>query len=369
MSIHRYPIADSGPGLVAPAPAAAGLRLNRYDATRCLYNAKPSNTLRLRAAVARARSGGIGRISTIGDSVTVGQTADPGINDPITVLARILRGRGMQIGETVYAYNGGAGESRLAFGGPWTTGNPDFPYVQIFEADATITLTSAAPGTVIELIVPEFQPDLEIAVDGGAPVTVSPGAGFEWTRRVELTGHADSTHSVVLTTTDPAGAFVMAMGVRPTSGLVLANAAISGTTTAHWLSTAAYPGNVTALLDATTPDCVYIELMLADALEPDPVPIADHKARMGTIINQVRAAGADVVLGVSNRGDNHTDAYYDTWISAEYDLADEYDLPLLDFADYFGFYADHLDMAGDVIHLNGLGSAAKAGLLAALIDP
>lgn len=353
------------------APLYAGIRPGNFDPARSLYNFKESNTTRLRTQLAAAVAGiGLCRIGVIGDSLNAGYGASViGVTDYWTRVVNELRGRGYQASALIHSFNNSGGDSRLVPGGTgWD--NPDsiatleFPWLMAVDNQSTYTLTGE--GTVLDVVGTDQGGGFTVTVDGvhvgdfvPDPDTVG-GA-----RLVSFTGLAPGRHTAVIQATT-SSSFLLAAGFRHETGVVIDNAAMGGATTQNWDTTYDF-GPLRNLLNTKMPisDCVVIELQANDFFQNvDPAVSKTHLSNTIYTV-QARNPGCTILLVVSN----YPQGAEQTWvpyINNVYDMADRYDLPLLDLAAAWGtwesYNADgqYWDPMIDGIHMTDLGQAVKA---------
>ena len=330
-----------------------------YDQRLNVYNWKPSNTRHLRAALGRAKSGaGAAKIGFAGDSTTAGYQATASTQSVPIVVRDLLSASGYPImgtGPVVGNPGGGPGgflDSRWSFTGSWTTqaGNNNFLY-QTTASGATATFTSDKPGTVVELRYMNNGGAFTYAIDGGAATTVTPtGAGT--LASVTVTGLANTTHTLTITTTSTSPFYLVWADVRgATSGVLIANFGVCSSTTGDWVNGNFYfPGNMMA---DWAPDVTFLNLGINDV--GGSVATSTIKANLQTLITQFKASG-DVIMVTSNP---HQSLNFTALNQAKYQLAISNDIPLIDLYDRFTSYAvsNPLGLYADAAHPNGTGYA------------
>lgn len=131
-----------------------------------------------------------------------------------------------------------------------------------------------------------------------------------------------------------------------------------------WVNTSTPYAPLNAIAHAA-PDLSVIVLSNNDA--SDGVPVETYKSQMRTLITQCRISG-DVLL-VSQQTSNMSRATLALYNTALYELADEFDLPLMDVFNEWGTY-DEAVAAGrmaDTSHPNHDGMRAFARALARIL--
>nr|WP_179282831.1 SGNH/GDSL hydrolase family protein [Rhodococcus sp. 15-1154-1] len=352
-------------------PTAVGARSKTFDKARSLYNVKGTNTFAIRAALANALTGaGLATLTFQGDSKTAGFGTNAGvsINGAASMPGRIrslLASRGYPIAGTGPVFcnqnpGGGTGDSRWAFSAGWTVSGLNANFASANTAGRTATFTSDLPGTVVEIYSLSNSAPFQYTIDGGAPVTVTP-SGTNSLHVTTLTGLSDTIHTIVITTTGTATVYVLAVNVRRTVGLQILNNAICGSTTINWAGgTQFYQSKRVAELMPT--DGVFISLGTNDGRSA--VPIATYKTNLGTLIAGHQALGRQVGLivpsPVSTAQISASD--WNARIAAMYDVADTYDLPLVDLTDVYGTYdaANAKGLFFDNLHEKEAGYATNA---------
>jgi hypothetical protein len=343
------------------AAKASGL----YDQRLNLFNYKQSNTRKLRAALGRARAGtGVGKLGFAGDSTSAGYTALAATQSAPIVVRDFLDKQGYPIkgtGPVVGNPGGGPGgflDGRWSFTGTWTTqsGNNNFLY-QTVVSGATATFTSDKPGSIVELRYMNNGGAFTISVDGASSgagfATVTPtGAGTM--ASVTLSGLANTTHTVVVTTTSTTAFYLVWCDVRQTTGgLLIANFGVCSSNTANWLDGNFYfPGN---LMVEWAPDCTFLDLGINDVGAS--MTTATIKTNLQSLITKFKATG-DVILLTSNP---HQSLDFTALNQAKYELAISNDIPLIDIHDRFTSYAvsNPLGYFNDAAHPTAAGYADK----------
>lgn len=352
-------------------PAAAGARTRSFDKARSLYNVKGTNTFAIRAALANALTGaGLATLTFQGDSKTAGFGTNNGltINGGASMPGRIrslLGARGYPIAGTGPVFcnqnpGSGSGDSRWTFSAGWTVTGLNANFASATTVGRTATFVSDLPGTVVEIYSLSNSAAFQYSIDGAAAVTVTPN-GTNALHVTTVTGLADTVHTVVITTTVAASTYVLAVNVRRTVGLQILNNAICGSTTINWAGgTQFYQSKRVSELMPT--DGVFISLGTNDGRSA--VPLETYKTNLGTLIAGHQALGRQVGLivpsPVSTAQISASD--WNARIGAMYDVADTYDLPLVDLTDVYGTYdaANAKGLFFDNLHEKEAGYATNA---------
>lgn len=342
----------------------------RYDPARHLYNGDAATLRGFRDLVARASSGGLGRLTIIGDSKTAGlfDTGAVGVIDGSKSwpgqLRAMLGSRGIPVAGTgtVFAYLGstaGQGDNRFTFTADWTNTGFNTHFLQSSTVGGTLTFTSDMPGTIVEILTLSNSGPFEYAIDGGAYTTFTP-SGTNVVVPVAVTGLASTNHVVTMRPTTTTKVYLLGVGVRNATGLLVTNHGCSGSATADWLFSQFYNNGPVAV--SRPADAVLLSLGTNDAR--DGVTAATFKTNLQTLIGQQVSAGRAVGLVVPSPGQvtQIPDSTWAEFVSAYYDLADTNGLPLVDFTDQDGSW-DIANAAGkryDSLHETAMGYRADA---------
>lgn len=360
------------------APVTASVK--PFDNRLSLYNWKPSNTAKLRKALAMANNGGLGKVAFIGDSITVARDGGGNLIYPFRdaypyQLVRALEAKGMSIaGEgPVFANNGSntsdKTDTRWVFGVP-ANWDVNFTQLATFTTTngATATFTSTRPGTTVEIwTIKTASGTWTYSIDGATPVAVAArGAGDGTVEKITVTGLADTTHTVLITTTSTAVTWLLAVSVLRSTGLQIVNVSISGTFASTWAtSTGLVPFQS---VKEVAPHATFVMLEANDAAAL--TASATYVTNLTTIVNNAKVYG-DVVLMVSTPMDTTT---YPTKHSAYdplvYQVADATDVPVIDWEHHFVNWAtfDALDLNMDVIHITRVAHGDMAEILSGILS-
>lgn len=334
---------------------APGVRPNRHDPIRGVYNWKPQNTRRLMASLAWAQVGGFSNLLMLGDSRTDNFMGSVDGYDRRKMWPYQLRDRlhaalpdlgGATDGFIKCGYVG-AMDGRVTTTGTWTT-NGDT--LNTSANGATCTIVTEKPCTNIDVYTIGTAGTWSVTVDGGEPQTMTTSTFT----KLSFTGLTEAVHTVVVTNTTAAGTSVALFGAtawNATGGLVIHNTAVFGATLQHdtngW-GKAATPVNWTRawytlkLMTATNlpgygvaggptngtiPDCVFIECGVNDLTNGDAI------SALVTALTNIRNlyANSDFVMFLGPDPANATaHAVWPDWGAALFDLADTLDCPLVD---------------------------------------
>lgn len=353
-------------------PAYAGVRTKPFSAIRSAYNWTPTSTQALRAALAKADAARV-LISVMGHSGAAGGGATlPGQQDYAALLRQHLAGIGAPVSGTGFALCdmnlGGTRDSRMTFsGGTWLgSGNDYQPFVYIQDADAKITFQSDLPGTVAEFGVPDNTASIGLYVDDVLFETYQgPNHGGAGTAIVvrTLTGLSFARHKLEIrcTTAAEVSAFY-GFRVRNTTGIEISNFGRGGAEVEDWTNNT-FSSNYQVMESMGAPHIGLVQVGANEALAG--TAVGSMKTEYQTLIDKMFSDGiAPVILteSVPNPGGSFpvSQATWETFLDAYYDLADDNDVPLVDLSHKAVSYAtmNTLGMvAADNLHMNEYGYA------------
>ena len=354
---------NAAPSSLSAYAISAGA-VGRYDPRINIYNANNSNLLAYRSALANAQNGtGPCRILIgPGDSTYTGTTAGGtydlrGTGDIGTLLGQMLNTAGLPAaGSGIMPAGSVQQDSRVTRVG--FVNRAVYSYSAANGNTLTFTSGSTQIGTAVRLYYLGSSAAFTWTIDGVAQVapSVAHGATIQC---LEVTGLSNGAH-IVIVTASAANVYIMGAEVGyPTSGaggISVSNWAVSGSGTQSGGSTG-WTGTTTnysyiwpilkmpTALDGTVAQTskpmpfhlVTIGLLINDwNVGTDPVL---YKSSLVTIISALQALSPapSVVLTVSAQaynGSNATPAYgWTNYVQALYQLADTYNLPLVDFGD------------------------------------
>lgn len=346
--------------LPASLLAAAGGRTKPWDTSRAVFNRKISNTKPLIHGLGRAfGTEGQLRIALAGDSTTAGFRAD---YVPAKQLETLFEMAGYTIaGQIVTPSKGGSTTVNLdptvSTTGTWNmqTGNT---LLESKAAGNTLTYTSTRPGTTLELVT--FGSLVNWTLDGVAQTDIPAQTGS--LRKTTITGLANTTHTVVITTTDPASFYLASIGTWNANGIIIGNFGINSSRSDHWGVTSYFgPAQV---INQWAPHVITLNLGINDfAAGWTP---AVFKTNLDTVLS--RFTGTPALFLETSNPQQSVD--FTTFETAKYELATTRDIPVIDVALRFGSYTEAFNAGlytypGDVVHPTRAGQALKAAARAA----
>ena len=355
------PGGSSGAPTGLPAHAGTG-RTGTYDPRLNVYNLKPENTRRIRAAMARTLDGGKMDILIEGDSLTIGAN---GVGTTAIEANALGERLAVYVANALGTVQAGSGVSPcVSFIGVlsdrWTkTGTVTIPSnFPIMSAAATMTFTSPHAGTNVSVLYSDLSPAFSYRVDGGVAINVPAGGGTNTINiHTSPTTYADTTHSVVITAAS-ANTIPVAAIIDRTAGVASHSMGFGGATAGH-------PGNTDNAWTATADtNGIYVSRRLAweetgktadvkliclggnDMFQAPSDTAANAIAKLEIMVNW-DLADTDVILCQSWEVPTTDATKWAEYCEAKYALADSLDIPLIDWRHRYGDAAD-LDALGMV---------------------
>lgn len=334
--------------VAARLPSYAGTRTNPFDAQRSIYNLTPSSAHSLRARLRGAVTGRV-RIAMMGHSMVGGSFATNGSTDMPTQLRQRLAALGYSTGTGICYIDHNNGQGRdpryTALDPAWvgTANRLSFPFFQCSASGKAATFVSDLAGTAVDVAIIGTSSPLSVSIDGGAAQTITPN-GTGTLQVASFTGLANSAHTVVVTTTSAAPAYLVGVGVRGTVGVEVSNLGIGSTKASDWIPTVGGVGsagfNNFGISTGLSPHMAFVQLDANDALNN--VSAATFKTNMQAILGGLRTKGIPFALIASPSmvpgGSGYNAVSQPQWealLVVLYDLADQYDVPLADMTHRF----------------------------------
>lgn len=371
-SISAAKKALRGQDVPAYAPAT---RTQEFNPELSVYNLTKASTSKLRAQVARSQSGFLSTVSIKTHSYWAGSNSVVGSTDTATALRKCLARRMDDVWTGIVAFRNGETRdirySAVSAGWGQPNGATIDPHANCTTAGASLTFTSDTAGTTVRIATFENSAAFTYEIDGGAPVTVNTGAGTPVIRLVDVTGLANTTHTVKITATTSSATYFIGCGVRKTTGLEIINSGYGGSVSSQWTSTTATQKRGAARAIAPNANIVILQLDTNDARTG--IPVATWKANMQTIIASEQGTGSAIVLiaSIDTNATGTTPEIWNAYYQAHYELADQYNIPLLDTTHLFGGWttAGANSLTGDTLHLNAGGWRMTAEAVARILAP
>jgi hypothetical protein len=378
---QTYVPATATTDAASSTPSYAGTgRTKTFDKTRSIYNPESPTLGKIRARAAYGAVAGAGRFQVLGlgHSYLAGSKATPGVNDTMTTLRRILAAR---TGGTARSYapfrNGETRDSHYtAVGAGWQTTNvlPATGYGTSTTDGDTLTYTSTDTGTVLDFWVTADSTAFSYAVDGGAAVPLTNTGADQAVRVVTVTGLPNTTHTLTITKTGTGVTRFIGAMVRDTTGIEVYNFGWGGTTSSQWAASTAGTLRGIAASVAVQRDAVLIQVDTNDArTAAGNLTGPQWKTSIGTAIASHVGLGQPTALLLSPDGPSGIPAgRWDEYAVAAYELAEQYDIPLLDLRAVVGGWATAKAAGftdGDDLHFNVRGWFVEANAIAGLLLP
>lgn len=333
------------------APSYAGARTKPFDPATSFYNVTPTSMLPVRAVLAKSQSARVG-VSFWGHSIIAGAFSTIGVTDMASQVRRVLNGEGANVSGTgyipVWQSTSPARDSRWTTFTGWTdSGDPKWPWSYTMAAGAVAIVQSDMPGTIVDVpfsVGMGYGP-VAVYIDDVLMETYDPGPGTAGGIVVRsYTGLRNTRHKVELrsTTADPQGTVILGVRVRQATGFEVSNYAMGGSGTMAWrpIGSGGAAGENFAIATASgTPpqEVVFLGVTGNDIIQG--LTTEQTRTNMQAIISTLQSFGKAVVLISMSPGRTYeqggaypvyTQARHNEMLSMEYDLADLYDLPLLD---------------------------------------
>lgn len=288
------------------------------------YNWRPGTTTRLAAGIANSGKA-VTEHLVIGD----GQSyhASPAGYWP-TIYRDRLEAAGVPIAGSGWVRAGdgvNAVDSRIVKTGTWTV--DQFPAIRSVDPTATLKFTSDRPGSIVQVAYLNngAKGPFTIAVDDGAPVTVTPDGTDTvgiWTAPAGL---PVANHTITVQPTSTTEVSIVGFQVSKPTGLKVHNLALNGGQAIVY-SNASQPNRhgfaVRALVP--NPDVVHIAFGPVEAIVAKPIPTLIAEL---TAIRDIWPA-ANIVLHLPFQPDK-VEAWWPIYAAALYDLADRLDVALI----------------------------------------
>lgn len=355
-----------------------------------IYNLKPSNTARLRSAMARTDRNC--RIACIGPSTTAGQSTGGGTTQSVISwpmrAAAALQAQGINAGANNFFGDKGSwglaqtianfltGESRITVTGATALGSGKTVGGNAFSMTAASTLAFTPPGGVTKFLLwwrdNGTGRQFNASVDGGTATLVS-STGATVPQSTVISAGTVGTHT--LTETWVAGG-VVPIGIEAYDDtnnrreISFLNWGISGAVSARFIDNTDTAGGQMAMLTATAPAAAILDDLVINDWRTS-VPIATAKANVTTLVQTVKTAGGDPILTTPlwDSGTSGLSAQQDAYASMIYDVANEQDVPLIDVRAAWVSYANAngLGWYSDSVHPLPLGYNVKANTIAEFI--
>lgn len=334
------------------APMAAKERTGKFYRNYQLYIPAGADLGPMRRRISHALTGkSLYSFAWAGHSIVAGQGGTPGVVDNVRLLERRAEQAGKASCGIVYAQNGTTQDARITMSSGWVKlGSPRGnmqSHVGASVPGETYTHVSNNNGTVVEIYTFGNSSPMTYSIDGGAAVTITP-SGASAGQITRVTGLADTTHTVVITTTSTTTAYVLGVSVTYPTGLRVANLGYSGSIAYDWSPGGSFFSGYRNIDETLKPDGVALQIVANHLIHG--VGTASLISDLTASINAHKAAGRDVILVMDPPIEDATrTTWYSAYMPAIYQIADATGTPLVDFtalwvnrslADMQGFYFD-----------------------------
>lgn len=368
----------------AGVPLYAGTRTKRFSPDNSIYNGYSLKTRKARAKLSAALNGtGRAKILYLGHSEVAGQGGYTGTGDTSIRLRQVLANLGYPVGTGwVYAHNKN-GQPQPTKDSRWSnTGSFVYDATSLFGSYNTATqssvFTADVAGDTVDIATYGNGQSIAYNINGTTGTLTTNASSAVQVATVAVTVPVGGT--ITLTATTAASMYILGVNVRKASTVEVTNAGLSGAAAADWLPTANADAFYNIYKSATLtalPDVVVIELDANEALNG--VTTATFKTNMTTLINALKALTTTPEIFLVHAcsmvpgGGGYaavTQATWDSFGSALYDLADTFDVPLLDMTHRTGLTFAEANANGvmfDQVHPNNLYYADKARGIAQMI--
>lgn len=333
-------------GTPSETPAYAGNRLGSYNSNSRMYNVNDTTARGVRYSLAEALTGSsLVPFVFMGDSITAGHKATPGVSDPVTMLRNLLISEGYPVtGGWVYPANGTTRDVRWNITGTWADAASTVTnFLDTVQNGATATFVGDFPGTIVEFTVfSTSNTTITYQIDGAAPVVYNVTAGA--LRKVQITGLIDTTHTVIVTNTGSSQRLWLGPArIRQATGLSITNAGIFGSRASDWLPTAlsnAYFNPYNLLGSLELPKLAFISLGANEIISDSASNETSIANTMGTLCNALSSANVPVILrsyppsiADSITAASHSNMPLNTfsgWQKTWFQVSDNVQVPLID---------------------------------------
>lgn len=348
------------------APPTTGSATGIYDRRLNIYNLKPAQLRRTRAAAAKARAGtAFWQVSFVGDSITAGQGGVPGTSGWADQLPTMLGNLGYGTTGTGWAsaYTNVA-DTRWTVGAGWASQGTQSTLMQNNTTANALTFTSTTTGTSCHVYYYQgagAAGTFTVSIDGAAGVTVTP-AGGDTIGTYSVTGLTNATHSIAVVRTGTTYVNIAGVEVRSAStGVHHQKVAIGGAGITTINSSNGF-GLCSMTSNPWAADTVFLAIGTNDATGG--ATTSNMTNYLATSIGLLRTGNTPDIILINEPP--RSDADISALTPAIYATADTYDLPVIDWMDRWGTYSAMSSLYNDVAHptASGHGDFARAVIIA-----
>ncbi|GAA1337104.1 SGNH/GDSL hydrolase family protein [Arthrobacter roseus] len=320
------------------APTHAGVSAGRYSRDRRLYLPDGATVEPLRRRIQKALDGeGSFRLAWLGHSIVAGQGGVPGVVDNVRLFQQRSAQSGVSSAGMVPAVNNTTTDARVTLDPEWASIGAPRSNMQLHRrcvvAGKQYTYASTTAGTNVEIYTFGNGSAVTYSIDGSAPVTITP-TGVGAIQITTVGGLANTNHTVVITSTTTAAAYLLGVSVHATTGLRVGNFGYSGSWAADWrsdyfTSSQRFYNGYNNVFSNWAADAAIIELGANELIHGSTAGTLE--SNLGNMVSEATSAGKDVVLVLGTPVEDPTRT---TWVKdycpAVYRVADMYRVPLVD---------------------------------------
>lgn len=347
-----------------PAAYTGYAGVKGYDGRLSTYNLKPKHLLKTRAALAQVAAGtGHFNLACVGDSTTYGLGSVPGVSTYPDQLQKQLAAAGYPAaGSLTAGTSASAVDGRITKGAGWAPFSDRSSILNNSTTTNPLTFAFTASSTYVRVFYYDYWggSPWTITIDGGTPVNIT-SAGTNLVKTWTSPALTSGPHTVVI---NRVGGNVYIIGVETatsiTTGTRLYNAGFSGGKMAQFAS-------ASLAIDLTPVAAVGFDahLTILGSIVNDSTAgtsVATYKAQLKTAVANLRVGGGDIVLGTLLPPQSQTITVLAPYLKAVYEVADELDLPVVDFYDRWTgvFQSGHMS---DAVHGSPAGYSDYARMM------
>lgn len=333
-----------------PAAALSALATHAFVADRSLYNATPNTLRRWFAALSRAEAGGVNaHLACVGDSTVWGAAGAtpyttqswPGrLRTMVAKRFGDVGGLGVEafidlanatanplVVATGFTRDGARGVFNSAYSS--TAASQTLVYGPIVTAGFKIYYANRAGGGAFTY-----------KIDSGSTTTVNTANATESIQSVTVTASSTASHSLTITSSDTSPVTILAVEAytATTGGVKVSRLGQNGAKAGDAITSTNPTSSLYAVTSMAAPDLVAVCLEVNDWLTS--TSTATYSSRLATLIDQVRAVNADVLLIACAPPDpTLSTATLAAYSQVLYQLADSKNVALLDLQHRWSSYS------------------------------
>lgn len=365
----------AGPGGSSTAyavPSYAGARTKPFNPVTSMYNVTPTSMAVIRDKLAESDTSRVG-ISLWGHSIMAGAFGVIGQSDLASQIRKNLTAMGAKMSGSgfisIYQSMVGYRDAEWIYDSFVDSGQANWPWAYSTAPSAIATYNSREAGSIVDVafLTGMGYGPVEVTIDNVIMETYDPGPGVAGAIVIRsYPGLTNTPHNISLrsTTASPAGTVILGVQVRQSAGIEVSNHAMGGSQTVNWLPSGAVGENWNIALNSSRNDIVILSVAGNDLIQN--LSLTTCKSNMQSIISTLQASSKAVILCVETPGQTYEEgntgfpgisqARLAQWRSMQYDLADQFDIPLFDMSHMMVSYANMVAQgwSGDAFHPNGI---------------